>query len=214
MLEQLFPGDVVTVEADDAAWRSPLLPGEEAQLGPVSDGRRREFAAGRTCAREALTRLDLPAGPLLRRADRAPDWPEGAVGSISHCPGFCGAAVALRERYAGLGLDVERSGRARAELARRVCTPGERERLGALGSEAVGLVFAVKEAFYKAWNPGTGAALGFQDVETEIDLPAGRFIARLAKADAPALAGRREAAGALFVGAELLAAGLVVPAPD
>ena len=46
------------------------------------------------------------------------------------------------------------------------------------------------------------------------DLPAGRFVARLTKADAPALAERREAAGALFVGEELLAAGVVVPARD
>jgi 4'-phosphopantetheinyl transferase EntD len=120
MLERLFPEDVWTVVADEDAWRGPLLPEEERDLGSVGEGRRRDFRAGRACARQALTRLGLAPAPLLRRPDRSPAWPSGAVGSISHCPGFCAAAVASAARYGALGLDVEAAGRARPTIIRRV----------------------------------------------------------------------------------------------
>jgi 4'-phosphopantetheinyl transferase EntD len=211
MLERVFPADVVTVEADEATWQSPLHPEEEAELGRVSDARRRDFGAGRACARVALERLGLPPGPLLRQADRSPRWPPGAVGSISHCPGFCAAAVGRSGRYAALGLDVERAGRARPELARRICTPRERAALPSLGAEALGIVFSIKEAVYKAWHPLTGTALGFQDVEVGIELEAGRFLARLDAKAAPAIDGRHEVEGRFAVSAEHVAAGLAVP---
>lgn len=211
MLEQLFPADVVTVEADEAAWLGPLDAEEEAELGAVSEKRRREFTAGRACARQALSRLGLPSDPLLRRADRSPRWPPGVVGSISHCAGFCAAAVARAERHGALGLDIERAGRTRAGLARRICTPGERERLARWGAEGLGIVFSVKEAFYKAWHPATGAELGFLDVETELDPGAGRFLARLVHAELPAACGLRQAEGRFVVTQEHVAAGLVLP---
>lgn len=211
MLERIFPADILTVEADEASWQGPLHPEEEAALGVVAEARRRDFQAGRVCARQALVGLGLPAGPLLRRADRSPDWPPGAVGSISHCRDFCAVAVGRTERYAALGLDVERAGRARPELARRICTAAERDRLDAFGPDGLGVVFSIKEAFYKAWNPLTGAELGFQDVETEIDRDACRFRARLIRTDAPSAVGRREVEGAFVVTHAHVAAGLVLP---
>ena len=211
MLECIFPADIQTVEADEASWQGPLCPEEAAALGSVAEPRRRDFQAGRACARRALAGLGLPAGPLLRRADRSPDWPRGAVGSISHCRDFCAVAVGRAERYAALGLDVERAGRARPELARRICTAAERTRLAEIGPDGLGLVFSIKEAFYKAWNPLTGAELGFQDVETEIDREACRFHARLVRADAPSALGHREVEGTFVVTGEYVAAGLVLP---
>ncbi len=211
MLERMFPGDILTVEANESSWHSPLHPEEEADLGRVSEVRQRDFRAGRACARQALAELGLPTGPLLRRADRSPGWPPGAVGSISHCPGFCAAAVGRTVRYAALGLDVERLGRARSQLARRICTRNERARLACLGPEGLGIIFSIKEAFYKAWHPLTGAELGFQDVETEIDLEAGSFLARLVREHAPPAVGRRQAEGRFERTAEHVAAGLVLP---
>jgi len=211
MLERVFPGDVVTVVADEDAWQGALLPEEELDLGAVGDGRRRDFRAGRACARQALTRLGLAPGPLRRRPDRSPEWPAEAVGSISHCPGLCAAAVARAERYVGLGLDVEATDRASPRIARRICREEERARLPALGPQGLGIVFSIKEAFYKAWNPLTGAELGFQDVTVELDPEAGRFLARLVRHDAPSALGRREAEGGFVVMDRHVGAGLVLP---
>jgi len=211
MLERLFPDGVRTVTAGPDAWLAPLLPEEEADLGSVGEGRRRDFRAGRHCARLALAQLGLPAGPLRRRPDRSPAWPAGAVGSISHCPGLCAAAVASADRFGALGLDVEVLGRAGARMARRICTAAERERLAELGPHGPSLLFCAKEAFYKAWHPVTGAKLGFQDVAVDLDPGAGRFVARLLRDDAPAAFGRREAEGGFAVDAHHTAAGLVLP---
>src|SRR5438132_715206 len=106
-MDRLVPVRVVVVEATQAEWDSQLLP-EEARLVATAVGRRRrEFAAGRACARLALGRLGFPEAPLLSGPDRAPVWPEAAVGSITHCPGYCAAAVARRGAVRSLGIDAE-----------------------------------------------------------------------------------------------------------
>ena len=211
MLEALFPEDVLTVVANEDAWQGRLLPEEERDLGSVGEARRRDFRAGRTCARRALARLGLPPAPLLRRPDRSPAWPAGAVGSISHCPGFCAAAVASAARYGALGLDVEVAGRARPTIVRRVCTDAERERLAELGPHGLGILFSAKEAFYKAWHPLTGAVLGFRDATVDVDLEAGRLVVRLVREDAPAVLGRREAEGRFILLEGYIAAGVTLP---
>ncbi|MEU2758298.1 MULTISPECIES: 4'-phosphopantetheinyl transferase family protein [Streptomyces] len=47
--------------------------------------RKREFATTRRCAREALARLGLPPVPILSDRHGAPRWPEGVLGSLTHC---------------------------------------------------------------------------------------------------------------------------------
>ena len=212
MLERVFPSDVIVVEAAEASEATELHPEEAAQLGRVSEQRRHEFAAGRACARLALERLGLPAAaPLLSRPDRSPAWPEGAVGSISHCQGGCAAAVGLASRYAALGLDLEREGRTRPELARRICTPAERARLDHFeGLDALGLIFSSKEAVYKAWHPLTGIHLGFQDVEIDLEPENGRFHARLLSAAPPQARGHARLEGRFVVAGGLLAAGVAL----
>jgi 4'-phosphopantetheinyl transferase EntD len=42
--------------------------------------------------------LGLPERPIPMGRDRAPVWPEGVVGSISHSDAFCLAAVARSDR--------------------------------------------------------------------------------------------------------------------
>ena len=215
MLDGLFPADVVVVAATAADWEAPLYPEEEASLGEGSvTKRRREFAAGRACARAALQKLGLPPTPLPRAPNRLPLWPDGALGSISHCPDYCAAAVARTARYAGLGLDLERTGRARPELVRRICTDAEQAQLaewrGAGVADPLTVVFSVKEAFYKAVHPLTGAHLGFRDVEIQLDPEAAGFTARLLRADVSPAAGRRSFTGRFACHDDRVVAGLAI----
>ena len=202
MIFELFPPGVVTVVATEAMWSARLHPQEEACVTRATQKRRREFAAGRACARLALARLGLPEAPLGRNEDRTPRWPAGVVGCISHCAGYCAAAVARQESVAGLGLDVEVVGRVRPVLLPRICTAAERETLVRLGRaprqgaiDWATVLFSAKESTYKCYYPLARVPLGFHDVEIEL-APAGRaFTARLLRADAPSAAGARAFSG-------------------
>src|SRR5207245_11366486 len=113
---------------------------------------RREFAAGRACARAALHRLGFPRGPLLSGADRAPIWPAGAVGSITHCPGYCAAAVARRRDVRALGIDAELNEPLPDGVAELVCTETEltwTAMSAPRGTHWQALIFSAKESVYK-----------------------------------------------------------------
>ena len=186
MIETLFPEPVVTVAATPDMWSGPLLPEEEACLSPRAIAkRRREFTAGRVCARAALERLGVRGFPLTIGEDRAPVWPAGIVGAISHSADYCGVAVARRTDCAGLGLDVERARPLEGRIVSIVCTAAETRTLGTLDELPAGLqamiVFSAKEAFYKAWHPLMRSYLDFQDVEIDLRPRTRTFGVRIVK---------------------------------
>ena len=133
-------------------------------MGPA---RQREFAAGRACARRAMRELGAPEGPVLRGVRRAPPFPDGVVGSITHTSGFCAAAVAHSASFAGIGLDAERNEALSERAAARICAPGELAALRALPGRSpehwAAVVFSAKETLYKAYFPVTGFFIGFRD---------------------------------------------------
>jgi 4'-phosphopantetheinyl transferase EntD len=191
MIETLFPAGVTTLEATPAMWSAPLLPEEEACLSPRAVAkRRREFAAGRACARAALEALGIADFPLRSGPDRSPLWPAGVVGSLSHCADFCGVAVARHGAIAGLGLDVERARPLQDRVAAMICTEAERDRLARLPNLPFGLwamvVFCAKEGTYKCFYPLARMHLDFHDVEVDPDPAAGSFTARVLRARGPA----------------------------
>lgn len=131
-----------------------LHPAEQAlvrRMRGSSPARRRDFAAGRAAAGDAL-RLLGQSGPVLREALR-PRFPTGVRGSISHCRGAVATCLATTRRdVAAVGVDVERVGRLSPETAVLICTPPERALV--VDSDADGrlltVMFSAKEAFYKA----------------------------------------------------------------
>ncbi len=179
----LFGADVWTASCatDDDASES-LHPEEAAHSAGFAAKRRREFAAGRDCARRLLVSLGFPATPLGVDAHRAPRWPEGVVGSISHGAGVCVVAVARRGSILGIGVDVESDAPLSEGIRRRVCTEGERRHLEALSEPEAGrrakLLFSIKEAVYKCVHPLVQTPIGFQQAEVQLDLTAGRFRVR------------------------------------
>jgi 4'-phosphopantetheinyl transferase EntD len=188
VIEALFPPGVVTVRAEEPMAREPLHPDEAALAVGMSDARRAEFALGRACARHALARLGL-RGPVLRGADRAPIWPEGVVGSLTHCDDFCAAAVAERGAVLALGLDAESDAPLRDRVAKRICTPSERAHVAGLSGPDPALweklLFSAKESFYKAYFTLAQTFLGFQDVEIRLDPRAERFGVQVLREDKP-----------------------------
>lgn len=133
---------------------STLFPQERAVLGRAVLKRRREFEAGRLLARRAMERLGVEAGPLLPGPRRAPVWPDAVVGSITHTRRWCAAAVAPRESFRAVGIDLEPDEPIKPPLFRMICTPPELEILEGLPPAERGrvcrIVFSAKEAAYKA----------------------------------------------------------------
>jgi len=98
--------------------------------------------------------------------DRSPVWPTGAAGSITHSGGYCFAAIA-RTDSVSIGLDAEVIGHVTADVAEIVTSPNERRWIADVHEPDLmtTVLFAVKEALYKAQHPVTGAWLDFTDVE-------------------------------------------------
>ncbi|MFF9486115.1 hypothetical protein [Streptomyces sp. NPDC014676] len=96
VLGRLLPGWARAVETYVDAPVTALHDEEREPLAPAAvERRRREFATGRVCARQALAALGVPpSGPLPRGSAGAPSRPGGVRGGITHCPGHRAAAVA------------------------------------------------------------------------------------------------------------------------
>ncbi len=124
----LFPTAIVTVIATPEMWETPALEQEEALITRSVDKRQREFRAGRHCAHQALECLGLEATPLLWGERREPIWPQGYLGSISHCDGYALAACALQGEIVGIGIDVEPLSPLKRDVEQLIHT--ERERAG------------------------------------------------------------------------------------
>lgn len=143
------------------------------EIAPVRGVAKRqaEYLAGRLCAREALRRVTGEASVPAVGEDRAPQWPLGVVGSITHGDNWAAALVARREQWRALGLDVERL--LPAERAQRlqgeILTAAELQRLSGLDDETraarISLTFSLKESLFKALYPLTLTRFYFHDAE-------------------------------------------------
>ncbi len=160
-----------------------LMPEETVAICGAVPSRRNEFAAGRHCARVAMAEFGRHALAIPMGSDRAPIWPGGLVGSISHCGSWCAAAVArVADGVAAIGIDIEVATPLDVELAEEICTDGERKWLATMPTAERGLllaaIFSAKEATYKCQYTLTGKLIGFQALSVELDLEDGRFLAR------------------------------------
>lgn len=190
-----------------------LFPEERDVVARAVDKRRQEFATVRQCARTALAELGVPAVPILPGAKGAPRWPDGIVGSMTHCAGYRAAAVARASALSSLGVDAEPAiPLDDRDVLALVTDETERAALAELGRRHPDvpwdrLLFSAKESVYKTWFPLTGLWLGFE--EARVDLaPDGTFTAELL-VPGPTVAGR-ELTG--FQGNWLIRDGIAVTA--
>jgi 4'-phosphopantetheinyl transferase EntD len=156
--------------------------------------RKHEFRAGRAYARAALSILGIEPCSIPVGEQRQPVWPPGNVGSITHTDCFSFAIVARSVHFRALGLDIEGDAALDPDLVALVCRPEEREGDGGSGESGMDkakLLFVIKEAFFKAYFPVTGAFLEFEDVLVTIDMHDQSFHAKLVEPSKPSLAGSR-----------------------
>lgn len=137
------------------------LPDDLASAVPK---RRSEFLAGRLCAAAALRAAGLPEAVV--RKGRAPVWPAGAVGSITHSRARAIAVVSTQ--YTRLGIDCEvLVADARATSLRdAIFTDAEaalRPETMPLGTFFT-LIFSAKEALYKSQSARLDRVPDFLDV--------------------------------------------------
>ncbi len=184
-MRDLLPQAVAVAVAGTDDWAGELLPAERACLGDRAvAGRRRDFTAGRVCARRALAGLGLPPTPVPSAPDRSPVWPAGVVGTITHTWDYCAAAVARTAELRSVGMDAERHRELNPGVRRKVCLPEEEAELARLPADAPWptVLFSVKETVYKVWWPVVGTWLDFHDARVTLDPDAGTFTARIAPA--------------------------------
>ncbi|HVT67619.1 MAG TPA: 4'-phosphopantetheinyl transferase superfamily protein [Trebonia sp.] len=212
MIEEILPSFLASADVFGDAPDVALFPEEEALVARAGEKRQRQFAAGRGCARQALAALGVPPAPLLRGGGGAPRWPDGVVGSITHCAGYAAAAVARADSLRGVGVDAEPDLPLPALVFGAVTLPCERDMLAALAAADPGvswdrLLFSAKKAVYKAWFPLTRQWLGFPDAR--IAVHAGGMFSAVLRVPWPPEGGPPPAA---FGGRWLARDGLIVTA--
>jgi 4'-phosphopantetheinyl transferase EntD len=179
----LFPSSVVLQVASAAKCEAPLFPEEEQYICNANAKRRREFTAGRACARNALLQLGAPGLPLHVGAHREPLWPPGIVGSIAHTERLCAVAVSDLPDLVGLGLDLEIDDPLPEETLDLVCRRDECAQLASESCEgllrAATVLFSAKEAFYKCVFPIIRIPLEFRDVRVRLDADGVSFEAEI-----------------------------------
>ena len=187
MIADLLPFGVASAEAfRDEPGEQPF-PGEEQVIAHAVEQRRGEFITARRCARTALSRLGVPPVAILPGVRRAPQWPAGVVGSITHCTGYRAAAVAPAHLLAGLGIDAEPHEPLPEGVFGTVTVAAERAHLAELARRAPGthwdrVLFTAKESVFKAWYPLTLRELGFEEAALTFG-PDGTFTAEVLAPD-------------------------------
>jgi 4'-phosphopantetheinyl transferase EntD len=190
VIEKLLPASVESAEVfgdvtDPVRFpEAALFPEEEAAIARAVDKRRREFTTVRACARRALGKLGVAPVPLVPGERGAPQWPDGVVGSMTHCDGYRACVVARDHDVVTIGIDAEPNAPLPKGVLNIVSLPAEKAMLSDLAvAEPPGphwdrMLFCAKEAVYKAWFPLTHKWLDFSEARIEIS-PDGTFTAEL-----------------------------------
>lgn len=98
-----------------------------------------------------------------------PLWPEGTVGSMTHCDGYRAAALAWSSEIRAVGIDAEPNEPLPPGVWEMISLPSERARLSTgVHDTAVHwgrLLFSAKESVFKTWYPLTRTELDFDEAD-------------------------------------------------
>ncbi|CCV10739.1 4'-phosphopantetheinyl transferase superfamily protein [Mesorhizobium sp. STM 4661] len=173
-IRQLVPDGVIVEGGDLKIADCDFLIEEELSLSKAVPARRLEFRAGRIYARQALRSLGIAACTIPIGAARAPIWPAGTVGSISHTRSLCCVVTGLSADFLSVGIDIEDANPLSDDLTKLISHVSELKNREAieirLDYDLPKLLFVIKEAFYKMYFPLSQRFLTFHDVCVELDV--------------------------------------------
>ncbi|MFH8473635.1 4'-phosphopantetheinyl transferase [Streptomyces sp. NPDC018000] len=217
MIDKILPSQVAVNEALSDPPDAALLPGEEELIRNSVESRRKEFTTVRWCARRALGELGLAPAPILKGERGAPIWPQGVVGSMTHCAGYRAAAVAFRADVLTVGIDAEPHEALPDGVHESIALATEQQRELELRRASPEihwdrLLFSAKESVYKAWFPLTHRWLGFEQADIVLHENGSFTAGLLISATEQGLATGATATPTAFSGRWLVADGLVVTA--
>lgn len=130
-----------------------------------SEARLRTFVLGRCAAHCALKALKREVVPVLRGEKGEPIWPAGIVGSISHKDRIAVAAVGRKEKYKGMGIDIEDLTLTLSEKEYSLfCTPAEIQSIRKRQKTPID-VFSRKEAVLKAYYESFNKLYNWEDID-------------------------------------------------
>jgi 4'-phosphopantetheinyl transferase EntD len=160
----ILVGHRVIASGDEFA----LLPEERDAFATSVVKVRRASGAARIVARELLSRLGQEQHAIPKSVSGSPVWPSGVTGSLAHDAEIAVAAVAMQRDVLSVGVDIEPAAALDPELLPIVATANERK-AAQRGPCHGRLLFAVKEAVYKAVYPLEGTFLEHHDVEVNLE---------------------------------------------
>lgn len=157
---------VEMVEDDPFITIGTLLHEEKLLIGESwSEARLKTFVLGRYAAHCALKALKREVVPVLRGKKGEPIWPAGIVGSISHKDRIAVAAVGRKEKYKGMGVDIEDLMIALSEKEYSLfCTPTEIQSIRKRQKTPIEL-FSRKEAVLKAYYESFNKLYNWEDID-------------------------------------------------
>lgn len=172
VIGKLFPPGVSSFYSEVLPESAALFPEEAAVTGGMIDKRLNEFMHGRYCARAAMSILGVAPAAIPKGTDRAPIWPKGIAGSISHTGNAAAAAVTRTDSFRSIGLDMETSAPLSSEIIDMICRPTENpHKDGTRGK----LLFSIKESIYKCLYPITLTYIDFLEMEVHYDMDTQQF---------------------------------------
>jgi 4'-phosphopantetheinyl transferase EntD len=193
LARNLLGPKVFVAVTDPRARYGGLRPEETPAMTGAVPKRLLEFTAGRAAIRQAMKALGHPATAVPQGDDRAPVWPDGLAGGMTHSSTACIAALARTGQIRSIGLDLEDDSGLDADLLDVVCTLSERAWIAAqpIANRALlaKLIFSAKECAYKCQYPISQTLFGFETLEITPDLDTGQFEATFVTSVAPFAAG-------------------------
>ncbi|MFF8911271.1 4'-phosphopantetheinyl transferase family protein [Streptomyces olivaceoviridis] len=218
MIADVLPSPVIAYDTFTDAPHDALLPEEHAVVAAAVEKRRREFTTVRALARTAMHALGCPPAPVLPNRRGAPGWPEGLVGSMTHCDGYRAVALARAVDVIAVGIDAEPDAPLPEGVLAAVSLPAERAWISDLTAARAEvswdrLLFSIKESIFKAWYPRTRYELGFEQAEVTVCPQSHTFTCRLILPEqAPPSSWLTDTRGRWLVRDGLLVTSLAVPA--
>lgn len=149
--------------------------------------RRAEYLASRVCIRHALSLWGIEGFILHNDADRAPIWPAGMVGALSHTDGFISLLTGYSSSGKWPGIDCEKviEEANATSLQAIIINADEKEvmRLSGLSDGvALTVAFSLKESLYKALFPHLRQFMDFEAAEiVDCNVSASNILLRLTR---------------------------------